>query len=76
MIKEQDSSHFIYLLFSLSRNPFFFQIVSLGAGFDTLFFSLADEGLLKDTKYFEVKLLVYLNLFQKSPPFKRAALLY
>lgn len=30
------------------------QIVSLGAGFDTLFFTLAREGLLKDTKYFEV----------------------
>ena len=30
------------------------QIVSLGAGFDTLFFALAREGLLKDTKYFEV----------------------
>ncbi|KAL9968447.1 hypothetical protein ACROYT_G026824 [Oculina patagonica] len=30
------------------------QIVSLGAGFDTLFFSLVSEGLLKDTKYFEV----------------------
>ncbi|CAH3145646.1 unnamed protein product, partial [Porites lobata] len=30
------------------------QIVSLGAGFDTLFFALSREGLLKDTKYFEV----------------------
>ena len=30
------------------------QIVSFGAGFDTLFFALSSEGLLKDTKYFEV----------------------
>ncbi|XP_068745300.1 tRNA wybutosine-synthesizing protein 4-like isoform X2 [Montipora capricornis] len=30
------------------------QIVSLGAGYDTLFFSLTNEGLLKETKYFEV----------------------
>ena len=30
------------------------QIVSLGAGFDTLFFALSREGLLIDTKYFEV----------------------
>ncbi|PFX33195.1 tRNA wybutosine-synthesizing protein 4 [Stylophora pistillata] len=30
------------------------QIVSLGAGFDTLFFSLSSEGFLKDTKYFEI----------------------
>ncbi|XP_067021232.1 tRNA wybutosine-synthesizing protein 4-like [Acropora muricata] len=30
------------------------QIVSLGAGYDTLFFSLANQGLLKETKYFEV----------------------
>ncbi|KAJ7391935.1 Leucine carboxyl methyltransferase 2 [Desmophyllum pertusum] len=30
------------------------QIVSLGAGFDSLFFSLVNEGFLKDTKYFEV----------------------
>ena len=32
----------------------YLQIVSLGAGFDTLFFALSREGLLKDTKYFEV----------------------
>lgn len=30
------------------------QIVSLGAGFDTLFFSLVSERFLKETKYFEV----------------------
>lgn len=30
------------------------QIVSVGAGFDTLFFSLSSEAFLKDTKYFEI----------------------
>jgi len=48
--------HFMVKRFlqSLSLKSSQKQIVSLGAGFDTLFFSLADEGLLKDTKYFEV----------------------
>ena len=37
----------------------FLKIVSLGAGYDTLFFSLANQGLLKETKYFEVRIVFF-----------------